>query len=198
MPLKTSDSFYLIAQRRKGYQLIADHYIINRKRSNFIYIAIETCSGYGVKRKHVHHVLDRFPDMKGEISARTYRHYNQHTFKPINDFRKRHLSDRNMKIGNPKDVQVELQKHFRYPDVEHIQCKVRNHSLTLKEVEKEAENMVDDAHNDHQDDKELLDLEVGKLQDFFIKDLDNIETFITKARWKLTNLTYQVQASNVL
>ena len=61
---------------RKGYQLIADHYVINKKRSNFIYMAMEDVKGYGVSRKHVHNVLDKFPDVNGEIRARIYRHYN--------------------------------------------------------------------------------------------------------------------------
>lgn len=76
LPLKTGDSFFLIAQRRRAYQLIADHYVINHKRSNFIYIATVTCHGYGVKKKHVHTVLDNFPDISSEIRARIYRHYN--------------------------------------------------------------------------------------------------------------------------
>ena len=94
-PLKTSESFYLIAQRRRAYQLIADHYVVNHKRSNFIYIATSTCHGYGVQKKHVHQVLDKFADINGEIRGRIFRHYNQHTYKPINEFRKNQLSQRN-------------------------------------------------------------------------------------------------------
>lgn len=94
-PLKTTDSFYIIAQRRRAYQLIADHYVVNHRRSNFIYIATTNCHGYGIKKKHVHTILAKYQDVNGEIRARVYRHYHQHTFKPIRDFRKAQLTARN-------------------------------------------------------------------------------------------------------
>lgn len=73
--MRTTENFYSVAHRRKGYQLIGDHYVINKRKSGFLYIAMDPCNGYGITKKYVHQVMDRFPDVKGEIHSRTYRHY---------------------------------------------------------------------------------------------------------------------------
>lgn len=135
MAQKTVDSFFLIAQRRKGYQLIADHYVINRKRCDFIYVALEYCAGYGVHRRRVHATLDKFPDVKGDLQARVYKHYIQHTYKPLNAFRRTYITTRNERIGQMRDVQVQVKRTLTYPSVSNIQSKLQQDArYTLQQL----------------------------------------------------------------
>lgn len=123
---KSSSGFFQVVQRRNGHQLIADHYIINNKRSNFIYIALESCHGYGISKKYVHSILDSYPDEKGSIRARTYRHYMQHTYKPVSDQRKIHTISKNM-IASHREIKLQVKMPVDFPDCANVQNRIRDY-----------------------------------------------------------------------
>jgi hypothetical protein len=45
---KMSRSFYKIGFKQKGRQLICDYYVVHRKKSNFIYLAVEEINAYAM------------------------------------------------------------------------------------------------------------------------------------------------------
>lgn len=45
---------YTISKRQEGLQLICDHYVINKKNSQFVYIALGTSKGYALSWKFLH------------------------------------------------------------------------------------------------------------------------------------------------
>lgn len=51
---KLTENSYIIAKKQKGRQVICDHYVVNKKRSNFIYMALEETQCYALSKKFLH------------------------------------------------------------------------------------------------------------------------------------------------
>jgi hypothetical protein len=50
-------------KKQAGNHLICDHYVINKSRSNFLYVAIKDTFGFGISRNYLHDsVFRRFRD----------------------------------------------------------------------------------------------------------------------------------------
>ena len=59
---KINQGFYKIGKKQYGKQIIADHYVVNKVRSRYIYIALKESHCYCLTRKFMHRVL--FPEFK--------------------------------------------------------------------------------------------------------------------------------------
>jgi hypothetical protein len=60
---KLTQNSFTIAKKQKGRQVICDQYVVNKKRSNFIYMALEETHCYALTRKYLHQVIfPKYPD----------------------------------------------------------------------------------------------------------------------------------------
>jgi hypothetical protein len=50
--LRKNSIFY--GKKQAGNQLLCDHYVINKSRSNFLYVAIKDTNGYGISKSYLH------------------------------------------------------------------------------------------------------------------------------------------------
>jgi hypothetical protein len=76
LQMKHTGSFYKIGRRQKGRQLICDHYAINKKKSKFIYIALEDCDCFALSSKYFEKVI--FPknqEIEAELRSACHMHY---------------------------------------------------------------------------------------------------------------------------
>jgi len=75
---------YKEAHRRRGIQLICDHYVLNKRRSTFSYIAVQDVSGFGLPSDFMFNRIepvygDYFLQMQGDSRA----YYMSHIFRPF-------------------------------------------------------------------------------------------------------------------
>lgn len=81
-------NFYKVGRIQQGMQLICDYYVIHKKRSNFIYLALEDIHSYGMDRKYLHNqILKQFPDAELHFKLSSLFFYNKLIGKPLNDFK---------------------------------------------------------------------------------------------------------------
>ena len=60
---------YRIVKKQIGIQIICDHYVINKKKSQWIYMALEEVKSYALKREYLHNVIfPSFPDVYTQAS----------------------------------------------------------------------------------------------------------------------------------
>ena len=45
---------YIMSKVQKNSQMIGDHYVINKKKSQFIYMALETSKGFALQKSFLH------------------------------------------------------------------------------------------------------------------------------------------------
>lgn len=71
-------------------QLICDHYVVNRCKSQFIYMAYnKECKGYCLTKQFLHtEVFPRFPEIYQKMQDETLRQYQKNIFKPIMEEKK--------------------------------------------------------------------------------------------------------------
>jgi len=68
--------------------MICDHYVINKKNSNFIYAAIKESKGMAIKRSYLHDfIFPKYPDFHASVSSTAYQYYKRWIYKPITDQR---------------------------------------------------------------------------------------------------------------
>lgn len=66
-----------IAKKQKGAQILLDHYVVNRKRSNFIYIALEDVHCYALTRKFMYNnIFTKYQNYFRVIQSESLRRYN--------------------------------------------------------------------------------------------------------------------------
>ena len=53
---------YKIAMRKKGSQVVGDHYVINNKHSNFVYIAVADTNTFAMTNEWLMALFRRFYD----------------------------------------------------------------------------------------------------------------------------------------
>ena len=89
LQMKSAGSFYKIGRKQKGRQLICDHYAINKKKSKFIYIALEECECFALQAKYMEQVI--FPrnlEIEAELRSSCYHFYKTAIYRPLMLFRK--------------------------------------------------------------------------------------------------------------
>jgi hypothetical protein len=79
-----------ISMKKVGSQLIADHYVVNQCKSQFIYMAInQDVKGFALTKKFLHErVFFKYPEIFQKIQEESLRIYKKTIFKPINEERK--------------------------------------------------------------------------------------------------------------
>tara|TARA_B110000285_G_C15070360_1_gene587549 strand:- start:260 stop:610 length:351 start_codon:yes stop_codon:yes gene_type:complete len=61
---KLTENSFVIAQKQKGRQVLCDHYVVNKRRSNFLYMALQETHCYAIRKKFMHLVVfPGFPDI---------------------------------------------------------------------------------------------------------------------------------------
>ena len=123
----------------------------------------------------------------------------------MNDFRRNYMTTRNERIGQMRDIKVVMKHTIKYPSTANLQAALKEAQAPLRQVvpDEDEESASDQrllrmVPEDPQQGQEMLEMKVDLLAEELVMNLDSIENFLTRARWKLTNLTYQVQSSNVL
>lgn len=84
LQMKHTGSFYKIGRRQKGRQLICDHYAVNKKKSKFIYVALEDCECFALSAKYIETVI--FPknlEIEAEIRSACHMYYKSAIYKPM-------------------------------------------------------------------------------------------------------------------
>mmetsp|Transcript_5817 Transcript_5817/g.9296 ORF Transcript_5817/g.9296 Transcript_5817/m.9296 type:complete len:154 (+) Transcript_5817:1895-2356(+) len=93
-PDKLTKSFYKIGRKQQGKLIICDHYVINKKRSKFIYIALNDIHAFGVTRTHFREVIaPKYPDIVTQLQANSLGSYKKFVLKPMNDFKAKHFDE---------------------------------------------------------------------------------------------------------
>lgn len=85
---KINGAFFKIGRRQQGRQLICDHYVVNKKKTKFIYLAMEDCECLAITRNYMHQVV--FPknqEIESEIKSSSYAFYKRVIERPLDDFR---------------------------------------------------------------------------------------------------------------
>ena len=73
--------------------MICDHYVVNKKRSNFIYMALEETQCYALTKKFLHQVVfPQFPDQYSLMQSNSNSYYHLNVYRPILDFRKKQMN----------------------------------------------------------------------------------------------------------
>ena len=75
---------YKMCKTQRNQQLICDHYVINKKKSQFIYMALDDSMGFALKRNYLHNVIfAKFPDFQLHVSSKAFNYYRYWIYKPI-------------------------------------------------------------------------------------------------------------------
>jgi hypothetical protein len=73
---KHNQSSIQVAKQQKGRQIICDHYVINKKKSNFFYLALEDTNGYALTRRFLHlKIFSKYKNYFKIIQAESLRRY---------------------------------------------------------------------------------------------------------------------------
>lgn len=73
---KMGGLFYKIGRKQEGKQLICDHYVVNKKKSKFIYMALEDVEALAMTRKYMENVIfTKYSEYEGEIKSQSYAYY---------------------------------------------------------------------------------------------------------------------------
>lgn len=102
---KHNQSSITIAKQQKGRQVICDHYVVNRKRCNFYYIAIEETHCYALTRKFLHYkVFPKYQNYFRIIQSESLSTYNLQIFKPVSELRKKQMAAFNKNAPRTIDI----------------------------------------------------------------------------------------------
>lgn len=67
---KMGGLFYKIGRKQEGRQLICDHYVVNKKKSKFIYMALEDVEALAISRKYMQNVIfAKYSEYEGDIKS---------------------------------------------------------------------------------------------------------------------------------
>lgn len=115
------NSPFKIAHKQRGVQLICDHYVFNKRRSNFSYIVLQDCFGFALASDYVHNVIfQKYPDYSTQIKADSWSFYNVHIHKPFNNQRKEYIKELNSLNVN-KNITVDHKvQDYLIPSVEQL------------------------------------------------------------------------------
>ena len=116
----------ITSKKQEGIQLICDHYVINKKNSNFIYQALGDCKCYALTRKFLHNeFFPKHKDFEIRVKSSVYRFYRKWIYKPINEHRERETQLQNRKTRLYRQVKVRNNVKISIPSVQAY----RNHKL---------------------------------------------------------------------
>lgn len=106
-------NFFKVGRSQQGKQLICDYYVIHKRKSNYIYVAMEDVHCYGMDRKFLHNeILKNFPDVEFHLTLSTLFFYNKLISKPMSDFKAKHFEELNRKSKGSASVRLILNKNL--------------------------------------------------------------------------------------
>ena len=98
-----SNTIFSIVQ--EGEQIIGDHYVMNKSRSNFIYLAQEKITAFAITRTYMYDVMiPNYKDFEVQFRSKSYNYYKKWIFRPIQQHRVKFLENQNRKRGNNRQV----------------------------------------------------------------------------------------------
>ena len=101
-----SSSNFEIGRRQEGHQLICDHYVLNKRKSLYNYIALKDVHGYCITTKFTHgYLFKKYKDYKPHLQLESFRAYKIHVWKPMQMFRKQYIDSLNNK-NLCKNIQI--------------------------------------------------------------------------------------------
>ena len=127
---------YILSKKQKGIQLICDHYIVNKKRSQFIYIAMDTTRGFALTSKFLHNQLfPKYRDFETKVKSRCYGYYKKWIFKPVKAHSISYAQQKNRKnwTFRQMDLKYMHQQDVVIPSVQQFQLL---QSMGKEEVQK--------------------------------------------------------------
>lgn len=84
-----NQSNFEYGRKQKGYQIICDHYVLNKRKSLYNYIAIEDVHSFGLTSKYLHETLfAKYKDYKVAMQLDAVRYYTNHVYKPLEKHRR--------------------------------------------------------------------------------------------------------------
>jgi hypothetical protein len=105
LQMKSAGSFYKIGRRQKGRQLICDHYAINKRKSKFIYLALDECDCFALSAKYM--------EIEAELRSSSYTYYKTTIYRPLMNFRTEMIKGLNRKKKYEKIIDL---RHPVIPD----------------------------------------------------------------------------------
>ena len=85
-----------LVKMQKGMQIIGDYYVIQKKRSLFMYQAMNDCRTFALQKRFLHKIVfKQFPDFHQRVSERSYGFYKHWIFKPVSKARQYELDEIN-------------------------------------------------------------------------------------------------------
>ena len=81
---KINEEPYQMVRTQRGTQTICDHYVINKKMSQWTYVALDNCKAYALKKQFLHKVVfEQHPDFLSNLSAAAFAYYSKWISKMI-------------------------------------------------------------------------------------------------------------------
>ena len=97
--------------------MICDHYVVNKKRSNFIYMALEETHCYALTRKFLHQVVfPKYPDQYSIMQSNSNSFYQRNVYKPILEYRKKQMHELNNKSIKNINISYKNPTNISGPD----------------------------------------------------------------------------------
>ena len=76
--------------------MICDHYVFNKRRSQFVYIALKEVNAIGLRKKFLHkEVLPKYKHIAEVFKRQARERYELEISRPVNEHRKQSLEDLN-------------------------------------------------------------------------------------------------------
>ena len=72
----------------EGRSIIGDHYLINKKKSSFIYKAVNKCTGFAISKRKIHDkIFPKYYQIYTILKSETYKHYKDVIYRYVYDHR---------------------------------------------------------------------------------------------------------------
>ena len=89
---------YSIAKKLPAPNVICDHYVFSKCKSQFIYMVIKEIKGFALARNFIHEFVEpKHPLLFEKIQNDCFRTYKKTIFKPISEQRKVEIGTMNVK-----------------------------------------------------------------------------------------------------
>ena len=75
---------YIISKKQEGNQILCDHYVINKRKSQFLYMVLEYTRSFALSAKFLHgHLFPKYPDFETKVKSSSYNYYKKWIYNPI-------------------------------------------------------------------------------------------------------------------
>ena len=102
---------YCISKKQQGNQIICDHYVINKRKSTFIYMVLEYTRCFALSSKFLHGTLfPKYPDFEVKVKASSYTYYKKWIYKPIIEHNYMEIQSINKKKQTHREIHIQMEK----------------------------------------------------------------------------------------